>query len=100
MRKVEDPRTGKYMVRFSVPDKGELSVGEKPGKFILKVQMPVDVPESAPALVYDRSKQYEGYVPQRDVASVMQGRSKVYFYATVRSDGVVQLDEEAPFQPW
>lgn len=91
---------GPYVGSVSLRESDEPSVGEIPGKMIVKVQLPIGGNmEVNPALVYDRDRSFQRYVPVGDVAERMQDRPKAYFYATLKF-GQLALGDEAPWQPW
>lgn len=67
---------------------------------IVKVQVTEAVRQ---VLIYNESRRWSGQFDLTDdVAELMAGRPKAFFYAKgpKRSGDPIELQEEAPWQPW
>lgn len=69
---------------------------------IVKVQVPLATNDSDPkALIYNKNRSFETFVPVAEVKKKMSGEFKKFFYCDI--DIVtkkVKLDAPAPLQDW
>ena len=75
-------------------------------KFIVKVQVPIETNcpkeeiERTGALVYNRERSIEGFLPiDKALLEAMGGEPKKFFHAHMEGT-ILHLDEEAPWQSW
>ena len=96
------------LVPYPWVDTESPSIGEIPGKTIVKVQIariggPISVvpDHNQPALVYDRNRSpiWERHIPFEQVEEMMKGRLKAFFYSEIKF-GQIVFGEEAPWQGW
>lgn len=67
---------------------------------IVKVQVPLMTTEpEAKALIYNKSRTFEVYVPVDNVIKKMGGDFKKFFYVKFKTKGF-ELHGEAPWQEW
>lgn len=87
-----------YRAHIPLNDGSAPEVGTKEGSLIVKVQTALN-DASAPAMIYDRARAFQRFVPSQEVLGRMAGRPKAYFYAELKY-GQLVLGEEAPAQGW
>lgn len=79
-----------HMLTGELPKEGE--------KLLVKIQMPLAGRRDM-ALVYDKSRTWQLFVPVEDVEEKMRGEDKRYFSAHIKNKELV-IDDDAIEQTW
>lgn len=60
---------------------------------VVKIQLPI-AGDLSKALIYNEDRSINFLWPVEDVQDIMDGRPKVYFFATIDQEGVVTIESE------
>lgn len=70
-------------------------------KEIFKVQMPIWSYPEPMLLIYNEDQSIMEHLPvTEEIRDTMNGELKAYFWGKLREDGMLEIEEIAPWQDW
>ncbi len=69
-------------------------------EMIVKIQVPLYSSGPQDALIYDKTREHQWFLPVAKIKGLMGGKPKKFFHAEVDNSGAVHFGNEAEWQDW